>query len=498
MPLKSGSSQGVISANIAELIRAGHPRDQAAAIAYTEAGKEHGRDAAFDAAIDKAVDSALAPQAHDEIPLAADFQSVRRTDADGHMFVGRNIISSAQINPYLGSEIMTVDPTLRLEPDRRYMMLRDPGALEAAVPTLHGKPLLLRHRSQTRNDYDPDVTIGAVMNPEWVAPDLIAELSAWHPEGLAAIESGAKKDLSAGYRYRPVMEPGHYNGQPYDGRMIDIAFNHVTICPDGRVEGAMVGDEKPDALAKDEQAMATAPNGGFTVGGKQMENIMDPQDFLKGKLSAEDWKAYDAMCEKAMADKKAKDEAEAEEKKAEDAKRAKDAEEAKKAEDAKRAKDKKARDAKRAKDAEKKDDDEDRAEDDTEPQSTLEGVVGQGNALDEAILAKVAKMAEDSVTAKFKAIREAERAVFPYIGHIKQDMAFDSAEAVYAQTLAAIGVPKADIDGLPLAALKVVLKQHPVPGSVRRDQPRMAADAAPKDDALAGILKNFPTPVHLQ
>src|SRR5262245_30209205 len=39
MPLKKGSSQETISSNIAELIRAGHERDQAAAIAYKEAGK---------------------------------------------------------------------------------------------------------------------------------------------------------------------------------------------------------------------------------------------------------------------------------------------------------------------------------------------------------------------------------------------------------------------------------------------------------------------------
>lgn len=39
MPLKSGSSKSVISANIAELIRAGHKRDQAVAIAFDHAGK---------------------------------------------------------------------------------------------------------------------------------------------------------------------------------------------------------------------------------------------------------------------------------------------------------------------------------------------------------------------------------------------------------------------------------------------------------------------------
>src|SRR5579859_811697 len=41
MPLKKGKSQSDISANIAELISAGHPQDQAAAIAYHVAGEKN-------------------------------------------------------------------------------------------------------------------------------------------------------------------------------------------------------------------------------------------------------------------------------------------------------------------------------------------------------------------------------------------------------------------------------------------------------------------------
>jgi hypothetical protein len=40
MPLKKGSSPAVISSNIGELINAGHPKDQAAAIAYKTAKKK--------------------------------------------------------------------------------------------------------------------------------------------------------------------------------------------------------------------------------------------------------------------------------------------------------------------------------------------------------------------------------------------------------------------------------------------------------------------------
>lgn len=45
MPLKKGKSQKVIHENIAELIRSGRQRDQAVAIAFSNAGmsKKHGK-----------------------------------------------------------------------------------------------------------------------------------------------------------------------------------------------------------------------------------------------------------------------------------------------------------------------------------------------------------------------------------------------------------------------------------------------------------------------
>jgi hypothetical protein len=45
MPLKPGSSDEVISENIAEMIRAGHPRDQAIAAAYRNAGRSRSQQA---------------------------------------------------------------------------------------------------------------------------------------------------------------------------------------------------------------------------------------------------------------------------------------------------------------------------------------------------------------------------------------------------------------------------------------------------------------------
>ena len=114
------------------------------------------------------------------INFAFDYSSVRRNDADGHLFVGSSVISAAQVNPYNGREIPGY-AQLGLDPDRKYMLLRDPAALEAAVPGLHGKPLLIKHRAQTSGDYDPDVTIGSVMNPRWVSPNIRPSLSVCPP-----------------------------------------------------------------------------------------------------------------------------------------------------------------------------------------------------------------------------------------------------------------------------------------------------------------------------
>ena len=44
MPLKAGKTPAIISANIREMIRAGHPRDQAVAAAMRKAGVRRKRD----------------------------------------------------------------------------------------------------------------------------------------------------------------------------------------------------------------------------------------------------------------------------------------------------------------------------------------------------------------------------------------------------------------------------------------------------------------------
>jgi hypothetical protein len=224
-----------MSSNIAEMIKAGHPREQAIAAAYRKAGKDRGADKAFDAE----VDAALRPAAHDAV--AFDRSSVRTYDVDGHLRVASSVVSAAQINPYWGKEIPDA-AALGLDPNRKYMLLRDPVALEAATPSLQGKPLLIRHKAITADDHDREVVIGSVINPVWEPPNILAELIVWDADAIKLIESGERSDLSCGYRYKARMEPGIHNGLPFDGKMEGILFNHCAIVSDGRVSGAMVAD----------------------------------------------------------------------------------------------------------------------------------------------------------------------------------------------------------------------------------------------------------------
>ena len=57
MPLEAGSSDEVISRNIAEMVRAGHPRDQAVAAAYRSAGRTMKK--ADDEAVDDGDDATM-------------------------------------------------------------------------------------------------------------------------------------------------------------------------------------------------------------------------------------------------------------------------------------------------------------------------------------------------------------------------------------------------------------------------------------------------------
>jgi hypothetical protein len=161
--------------------------------------------------------------------------------------------------------------------------------------------------------------VGAVHNVRWKSPYLVADLSVWDQRAIDAIESGAQKELSCGYRYRAVMGAGVHDGTQYDGRMTAIVANHVALVETGRVgPDAFVADELPtefehmkksELLAALKPFMATdadpakvrAALDAALAADKKAKDAGDPDDKEKGGDDPEKTDAKDEdMDEEAM------------------------------------------------------------------------------------------------------------------------------------------------------------------------------------------------------
>lgn len=155
-------------------------------------------------------------------------------DLDGRLHVAATNISKANVCEYLGSEIPDFQ-RLGLDPSRLYRMLRDRQELSRAATTFNNLPLLSQHVPVDARDHRPDLVIGSTgSDAKFVAPYLTNSLVIWSAAAIAAVESGAQRELSAAYRYRADMTLGTFNGQRYDGVMRDIVGNHVAIVAEGR------------------------------------------------------------------------------------------------------------------------------------------------------------------------------------------------------------------------------------------------------------------------
>lgn len=128
-------------------------------------------------------------------------------------------------------------------------------------------------------------------------------------------------------------------------------------------------------------------------------------------------------------------------------------------------------------------DEDDTDEDDDKKKEVAEDEDGEGDgdkvtktAMDAAIAAAVKSATKTATAAAIKTqqdIRDAERAVRPYVGDLA--MAHDSADAVYRTALTSLGV---DIDGVHPSAFPAILKLQPKPGDAPPARKPIAQDAA--------------------
>lgn len=436
MPLQKGKSQETIHANIKELIDSGKPKDQAIAIAYKEAGM------ATDTDFNKLEE--LFNQWLDEEkkePEHAMDKSARSYDRNGHLRVDKTIITKAAVNPYSGSSIPNWKE-LGLDPNKEYMLLRDPEELRKALPTFEGLQLLKRHIPVDASQPEKESTIGSI-GTEITMDDegrVWSSLRVFDQEGINYIESRALGELSAGYAYTPDMTAGTWNGIPYDGIMREIHGNHVAIVERGRIgSDAIIADSIEGQLMT-----IKLKNGSLAKLQKQLG--MDSLEDVKKAVVA----VHGSLALDADDDKKAEDEDE--DKKAEDEDIVEDSEED----------DKKAKDEDKQTQADKENESEAMRLKAREKREEKDRDEDKKHAMDAAEV-------RGSIMNIFKAGREVE----PLVGAIALD-GFSSDHEVYAYALKQKGV---DTTGINTAGLAALVKSH--------KSPAVAMDSKPKSGKLS-------------
>jgi hypothetical protein len=181
--------------------------------------------------------------------IAMDRATARVLSEDGHLHVVNNRISKAAVNPYWGKEIPNYEE-LGLDPEQKYLLLRHPKELEKAAGTFNNKPILAEHLPVSSADHPHELVIGSTgTDARYEHPYLKSSLVFWPQAAIDAIQSEGQKELSCAFHYDPVMQPGVYEGQRYDGVMTNIRGNHVALVKDGRAgSDVVVQDAMPNGL----------------------------------------------------------------------------------------------------------------------------------------------------------------------------------------------------------------------------------------------------------
>lgn len=158
-------------------------------------------------------------------------------DAAG-FYTGIAPVTRTGIFEYGPNEVSVSGPWNR--EGRKVRLLRHPDDVfaQASLDSLKLIPLTVLHPAG-----DEDVTpvnarnLSVGTTGETITHDerlVYTSLKVTAQDAIDAIASGEYRELSCGYTRALDMTPGEWEGQPYDGRMTNIDYNHIAFVPLGR------------------------------------------------------------------------------------------------------------------------------------------------------------------------------------------------------------------------------------------------------------------------
>lgn len=402
-------------------------------------------------------------------------RSARTISVDGHLHVNATNISKANVCPYYGREIPGAE-ALGLNPDKVYMLLRDPAELAAAAATFNNIPLLSTHVQVHADEPQKEFIVGSTgTDTAFDGVYLKNSIVVWDQIAIDGIDTKEQCELSCGYRYTVDLTPGVYENIAYDGRMTNIIGNHVALVGIGRAgPDVVVGDKNPfttteyQTMKASRKAVAIrAALGVFLRPQLAMDAaIVDLGALVRGVKSATI--AQDSA--RIVKDVAAK---------IPDVDQAALAEVLKIAADAEPDDDKEpvAKDAGEQQDGES---DEDFAK---RKKPAMDAIASALPAMDAAAVQTLLAKQHATTVAHMNALRQAERDVQPLIGEV---IGQDSAAAVYKLALDGAGVETAGVDPSAYGAMVGMLKTN---AEVAVAAPAVAMDAA----AVSSFAERFPT-----
>jgi hypothetical protein len=387
-----------------------------------------------------------------QLSLPAFDRSMRSFDVDGRLHVEKTVISIANVCPYYGREISNYQE-LGLDADKIYQLYRDPDELQKAAPSYHNVPLLEKHIAISAEAPKKDLWVGTVSDISFEYPNLYGSLAVWDRKGIDLIESGEQEQISAGYYFTAIMVPGvARDGRRYDGRMTQLACNHVALVSEGRVgPDSTIADQAPKGIPMPSKFPALAKflkdDADIAVFDTALQTMFDEakeaEDAEKQKAedaahdfygeTAEDWNTMDETGKQAARD--AFEEEEEKKKKAGDKKPGKD---------------------KAAKDGE------------VDHRKDFEGLKDSMISKDE--LPAILKAQREQIAAETRVANIAREAVRSVVGVV----AMDSAEEIYAFALKQMGIKT---EGVPPAAFATLFDVAKTRKAAPAQQPAFDAQA---------------------
>jgi hypothetical protein len=179
------------------------------------------------------------------LSLAFDRASARDYDNAGRLHVEKCNVCTCGVSEYIGDEVPNAS-ALGLDPYRRYKLLRPAEELSKpkTIASANGLPILSIHEPHDARSHQPQLVIGATgTDAAWRPPFVQNSLVFWPESSIRLIEEEIRRELSPGYSYDAMPEPGTYRGEHYDLWMSNVIFNHLALVDRGRQGPAViVGD----------------------------------------------------------------------------------------------------------------------------------------------------------------------------------------------------------------------------------------------------------------